>query len=465
MRLKNHFWLIVFLPFLLSSCATYYQNSIRFQQSVLNGDLEGARKALSSDKSATQRRNQLLYLMNAGWVNHATGNYSESNIALNKADNMIEDQVKNLGSEALALVTNPMVKPYKAEDFEKVMVNYYKALNYINLRNWEDALVECRRINIRLNEINDKYPKNKNRYANDAFANLMMGLIYETSGDNNNAFIAYRNAYDVYEKLYTPEFGISPPYQLKMDLLRLAKKLSFVDQYDFYHNKFGLSLPEENTTDGEVIFLWQNGFGPVKANNAISFAVVKGEGGLVTFTNADMGISFPYYAGTDKDGNSDLGDLSFTSVAFPKYLVRPPLYTAATIKSETDSVKLELAEDVNAIALKTLHDRMLREISNSLLRMATKKAMEQATRKQNKYAGTLLSIINMATETADTRNWQTLPFSISYARLKLPAGKHKLILQAMNQSSSANQQTIEVEVKPGEKQFVEFHHLETLPLR
>jgi hypothetical protein len=463
MRLKQQFWLIFFLPFLLSSCATYYQNNIRFQESVLNGDLEGARKILNSDKEPN--RNRLLHLMNAGWVNHATGNYEESNIELNKADNLIEDQVKNLGYEALALMTNPMIKPYKAEDFEKVMVNYYKALNYLKLHNWEDALVECRRINIKLNEINDKYPKNKNRYSNDAFANLMMGLIYEASGDNNNAFIAYRNAYDVYEKLYIPEFGISPPLQLKMDILRMAKKLGFADLFNEYQSKFGLTPPTENVSDGEVIFLWQTGFGPVKAQNSISFTLIKGEGGYINFVNTDMAISFPFYAGTDKDGKTDFGDLSFASVAFPKYLVRPPLYTHATIKAETDSVNLELAENVNAIALKTLHDRMVREMSTSLLRLASKKAMEQAARKQNTYAGTLMSIFNLATESTDTRNWQTLPFSISYARLKLPAGKHTLILHATNETSDTNQQSIEVEIKAGEKQFVEFHHLETRSLR
>ncbi len=465
MRIKNLSWLIVCLPFLLSSCATYYQSNIRFQESVLNGDLESARNVLNSDKKASQKRNRLLYLMNAGWINHATGNYEASNNDFNKADNLIEDQVKNLGNEALALMTNPMVKPYKAEDFEKVMVNYYKALNYLKLHNWEDALVECRRINLKLNEINDKYHDHKNRYSNDAFANLMMGLIYEASGDNNNAFIAYRNAYDVYEKLYTPEFGISAPEQLKVDILRMAKKLGFNDQFNEYQSKFGLTIPEEHTGEGEVIFLWQTGLGPVKAENTISFAVIKGEGGYVTFSNTEMGISFPFYAGTDKDGKTDFSDLNFASVAFPKYLVRPPLYTHAIIKSESDSVSLELAEDVNAIALKTLHDRMIREMSNSLLRLATKQAMEQGVRKQNKYAGTLMSIINMATESADTRNWQTLPFSISYARLKLPAGKHKLILHAMDISSNKNEQTIEVEVNAGEKQFVEFHHLETLSLR
>ena len=465
MRLYKHLRLILFLPFLLSSCATYYQSTFRFQENVLKGDLEGARTALSLDKKSSQKRNHLLYLMNAGWINHATGNFEESNNDLNKADNLIEDQVKNLGNEALALITNPMIKPYKAEDFEKVMVNYYKALNYLKLHNWDDALVECRRINLKLNEINDKYPKNKNKYANDAFANLMMGLIYEASGDNNNAYIAYRNAYDVYEKLYKPEFGISAPFQLKADILRMAKKLSFVDEYNEYQSKFGITLPVENPDDGEVIFIWQTGFGPVKAQNSISFTIVKGEGGYVNFVNSEMGITFPFYAGSDNDGKTDISDLSFTSVAFPKYLVRPPLYTHATIQSETDSVNLELAENINAIALKTLHDRMLREMSNSLLRLATKKTMEQSVRKQNKYAGTLMSIINMATESADTRNWQTLPYSISYARLKLPAGKHKLMLQASNGDSNATQQTIEVDVVAGQKQFVEFHHLETQPLR
>ena len=66
----------------------------------------------------------------------------------------------------------------------------------------EDALVEVRKINIRLQQLNDKYPDHKNRYQRDAFAQLLMGLIYDAAGDYNNAFIAYRNAYNTYQTDY-----------------------------------------------------------------------------------------------------------------------------------------------------------------------------------------------------------------------------------------------------------------------
>lgn len=63
------------------------------------------------------------------------------------------------------------------------MINFYKALNYLQLNNMEDALVEVRKINIRLQQLNDKYPDHKNRYQRDAFAQLLMGLIYDAAGD------------------------------------------------------------------------------------------------------------------------------------------------------------------------------------------------------------------------------------------------------------------------------------------
>ncbi len=46
-----------------------------------------------------------------------------------------------------------------------------------------------------------KQAKASLRYQHDAFANNLIGLIYDASGDYNNAFIAYRNAYDIYEEI------------------------------------------------------------------------------------------------------------------------------------------------------------------------------------------------------------------------------------------------------------------------
>ena len=75
--------------------------------------------------------------------------------------------------------------------------------------------------------------------------------------------------------------------------------------------------------------------------------------------------------------------------------------------------------------------------------------------------GTLLSIANALTEKADTRNWQTLPHSIYYSRIKLKPGKHKLILNLKNSVNDEHKQEFNFNVKAGKTQFFIFQNLET----
>ena len=88
-----------------------------------------------------------------------------------------------------------------------------------------------------------------------------------------------------------------------------------------------------------------------------------------------------------------------------------------------------IAEDINQIAFKTLRDRMVRELSNSLLRVAVKQGIKQAASKQNEWLGFAVGIANALTEKADTRNWQTLPYMISYTRVPLGEGASSLGLR------------------------------------
>mgnify|MGYP000754481450 CR=1 FL=1 len=63
-------------------------------------------------------------------------------------------------------------------DFEKVTIHYYKALNYIFLNKLDEALVEAKRINLQLQQLNDKYPAGqKNRYTSDGFSLNIQGFL------------------------------------------------------------------------------------------------------------------------------------------------------------------------------------------------------------------------------------------------------------------------------------------------
>jgi hypothetical protein len=392
--------------------------------------------------------------MDKGVVEQQLGNFSASNDLFEEAYLFIENERKNLGAEALSLVSNPTVKPYYGEDFEVVLIHYYKALNYTLLKQYEAALVECRRMNIKLNELNDKYKK-KNRYSKDAFVQNLMGIIYEAGGDDNNAFIAYRNAYETYDKDYREFFGIGPPDQLKEDLLRSAYKSGLRTELDFYETQFKTRYnPDpDGKNKGELLCFWNNGLGPVKGEWSINFTIVRGAGGYVTFVNEELGLSFPFFIGGGGDGNSQLSDLKFIRVAFPKYIERKPLLGKGEVKAGGKVAQFEVAEDINAIAFKTLHDRMLRELSNSLMRLALKQAAEAAARKQNEALGAAISAFNAITEKADTRNWQTLPYYVSYLRMSLPEGDHQLQMTGYAGVQSSYTDQRQVSVKKGGTNF------------
>jgi len=449
---------------LLSSCATYYKQNEAFNKSFESGDMQMANKHLDANKKLQSNRNRVLYLVNKGTLAWMQQDYTLANTYFKEADLYIEDQRKNFGSEALAIVSNPSVKPYKPEDFENVLINYYKAIGYLQLGKNQEALVECRRVNEKLYALNDKYPRNhKNRYSDDAFAHNLMGMIYDASKDYNNAFIAYRNAYNIYKSNYSENFGTLSPEQLKKDILRTSKRIGFEQEYNFYSKEFGMTYDSNSKDEGEIIFIWMNGLGPIKDEWSINFAANRSTGGILTLANNEEGVSFPFNTNNfSSKENAAFSNLDFVRIAFPKYKERVPLFNQAFIEIDgLGQYRLEKAEDVNAIAFKCLKDRMVRELANSILRLATKKALEEYARSKDETLGTLLSIANALTEKADTRNWQTLPHGIYYTRIKLQPGKHKLLLNLKSGINGEHQQEFDFNVKAGTTQFFTFQNLET----
>lgn len=463
MKKKNIVAISLLTVFLFTGCATYYQQSISFQQDFSSGNLTKAQAFLEHHKKASEKKDRLLYFLDRGVVEQMLGNYQESNFYFEEAYLFTQDYRKSFANDLVGMIANPMLKPYKGEDFELVLIHFYKAINYIQLNELDQALVEVRRININLNELNDKYEKRKNRYKEDAFAHNLMGIIYEAKEDYNNAFIAYRNSLEVYKDLYSTEFNVQVPEQLKVDLLRMAAYNGFRDELKRYEEEFGFQHKNRLEHSGDVVFFWLNGLGPVKSEFSLNLSTIDGEGGILTFANEDEGFSIPY---TDSDYYYDtepteFSDLKFVRMAIPKYKVRRPLLDRAILKIDSFAVPLQKVEDVSSIALSTLQDRMLREITKSVGRVALKQAAEAAARSENEDLGTVLSIVNAFTEKADTRNWQTLPHSIYYQRVNLPADTHRIQLITDGPNLASDTLNFKVDLKKDETIFRTYHSLES----
>ncbi len=371
-----------------------------------------------------------------------------------------EDYRINYLNEAISYLSNPNFTTYRGEDHEHLMLLYFKALNYLKMGQTEEALVECRRMNLRLRQLTDRY-ESENAYRKDAFVEALMGIIYDADKDYNNAFIAYRNALEVYENDFYRLFGLRAPEQLKKDAIRTAQLAGLTDELETLKTKYGLSdyvpPPQEG---GELIFFWHNGLSPVKAEWGVNFIITRSNN-MIIFTNPDLGISFPFDAsGYDERDRRGLVSMDIIRVAFPKYVERPTYYTSSTLSVDGIEQPLQIMEDVSRVAFKCLEERMNLEFSKALLRVALKKLSEYEMRRSDKNMAAILSIVNAITEKADTRNWQTLPHSIYYSRVPLKEGSNQVTFSLQPVHGGPQQHDFTYVAKKGQTLFHTFSSLE-----
>lgn len=445
----------------LVGCTSYYVKTIEFQEFLLTGQFEKASHWLDGDKKGQKPKNLLLHKLNRGYVERMNGELEVSRQAFHESDLMIEDYRKTAGNEALAILLNPKVRPFKPESFESLMLHYYQALNYLDLQKYEDAVVECRRMNMLLQKINEQYKDHKPKYQRDAFAHTLMGLIYESRGKYNDAFIAYRNAYEIYKEDYGAFFKMSAPEQLKLDMLRTAHYAGLYDLRAEYEKEFGLKYIHKTKEERELVLFWETGWSPYKEEWSVNFYSANNSG-VFSLYNEELGLNFAFH--THSLSTAERGGLASVKslrVAFPKFVERKPVFNQAWVINQGKKQNLEEVENVNEIAFKSLRDRMMRELGNALLRLAVRKGMEAAVRSQNGDLGALVGLVSSFAEQADTRYWQALPYSIHYTRIPLTKGQSSVQLVTRSKNGSVKNHGVLFSGEKKGMQFVSFRSLET----
>jgi hypothetical protein len=447
---------------MLQSCATY-NGQVAVEADLYNGNFDKVAAEMDKNSFLKKDKNRLLYLLEKGKLEHLRGNYEASNSLLEQAYIMVDDKIKTTaGQYVAAKFTNPNAEPYKGEDFEKVTIHYYKALNYFMMGSPAEALVEAKRINIKLYELNEKYTVNKNKYSEDAFSQILQGIIYESTGDINNAFIAYRNAEEIYAKNSNKFFGVALPQQLKDDILRTSWMLGFREEHEAYLKKFGVPKDYKPSppAPGEAIIFWENGLGPAK--DQIILTASTGLGAFVgTYTDEGETHEFaiPIPPGVD------IGVIN--AIAIPKYRRRDSFYGKAALVVNNQEHIIEPVQDFYPIAKQCLQDRMMREVIDMVTRFAAKKATGAGLGAiaDNNLKGDWGDVIRAAsdiagaaTERADTRNWQTLPATIGYARIPLKDGENIFTIKKYGPEGIVDTDTITIPFRRG-LQIVNYYDL------
>jgi hypothetical protein len=449
--------LLVSLLWILSGCSLYADRYARIDQHLLANDPRGADAVVAGSEPEYGARDRLLYNMDRGMTLHLAGDYVQSNSQLESAAQEVERlYTRTVRTETAAFLTNDTVLPYEGDAYEHVMINVIKALNYAAMGQLTEAVVEARQIDHRLNVLSDRV-KEKDGYREDAFARYLTGVLYEATGDLNNAFIAYRKAYEIYEA--TRAWARTPmPSMLRADLLRMTDALHMTAEFEEYRRLF----PETRWTSAlehpdlaQVIVISYNGRAPHKENNYLDLPVSLSALQLVLL---NRGVIHASNRQERRVADSVLYGLNgrVVRVALPRLIPQKTqvLYEDVTLVpngGQPISEKSELMYNGTALADKSLSDRMAGITTKALARAAIKFAAAEAATRGAQHAvnkgdapwvGLLVSLFShglaVASEEADKRSWRTLPDEIQVSRLWAPAGEYESRIQAIPRAGGSS---------------------------
>jgi hypothetical protein len=373
----------VLLLLQLTACTSYRFLTKSAQRSFNAGDFSAAAKKYN--KHISQASNdQLLALLDTAISYHYAGQYQNSIKYFLQADKLVEKlDYLSITRQAASLLATDYVLKYKAEDFEKVLINTYLAMDYLMLGDLENALVEARRVNQKLK----KYSKLcKCDYKLNPFASYLSGIIYELNGQYDEAYIDYKKVYKL-----LPEFPL-----LGIDLQRTARLAGIEEPNLNWRDTFGKStnyLPGKDY--GELIVLFECGLSPEKHEQSRAIAVPAYHKRPTRIKYAEVYVDGKYYDRT--------------------YVIN----------------------DIEATAIKHLKEKMLRILAKQGMVTAGKVAIANALAKETDVplVGELALLFFYATNKADTRSWLSLPQNIQLTRIPLAPGSHEVTLKLYDKNN------------------------------
>lgn len=395
------------LAFIFSGCASYTEKArdmvVAFEAQNYDAAAEKV-KALAAKKD----QDEALHLVELGTIYHVAGRYKEAIETFQQAEKLAGwSDYTSISQEAGSVLVNESVKTHKLDNYERVLISMYLAIDYTLLGQWESALVEARRVNHQLDQmIRQGHPT----YLQNGFAKYLAGMLFERNGEWNDAWVDYKQLHQ-----WDPTFALNP-----VGLLRMSNKLKSEEDVRRYKKlfpnapKFQLS-PQE----GEVVLLAEVGKAPQK---------------------------FP--------------DPEFQAV--PKFAPRYFRTRKLRIRSKQTNTFEESYQlfDIERAAIIDLEEKRAGMIAKRIASIAVKKvAVDAAAQKaQNKNVGAIGDMLILLSERPDLRSWLLLPGSLQVARITLPVGKHDLVVDELDANGNwiETRDLSSIEVRPQAMNFLNY---------
>lgn len=396
---------------LVLGCATYQSKVFKSRQLVESGQVSEATSQLKT-LADQQGDDQLVYVLDYATLLQYSGNLKESNEYFFRALKLIDEfDYQSVSRVTGSLLFSEEMIQYKGDTFEKIFVNAYLALNFLEMNELDSALVETRRIN-------QKYQKyrqeEKQNFEMNSFAIYLSAMIWEADGKYDDAFIAYKDAYKIDDKIGN----------IGVDLIRSAKKAQRLDEYKKLKAEFP-HIKEDpvwyDKSQGDVVVVFQHGWGARKDFNPQSPRLPILKPVPVESRNARVSIE--------------------------PVKKNDPHYHAQT----------EFLYSVDEAAIRTLIEDQGSLVARRMGGIVAKEVTADQIRQKNELLGFVAAVAMHASDRADLRQWSFLPKELQTARIRVKPGRYKVRLNLQNRYSETTGSSIlekEIEIRAGKTHFI-----------
>ena len=420
---------VLAVVFFGTGCKTYEQQNkvivYWHQGDVTNAVAEATKKA----ESNAGGKDAIVWRLEQGAALRAAGRYDDSNRAFDEAQNKIDDYSMKakvrLGQETGALLSNQANLAYEGRAYDGIMLNTYRALNYLALgqpdkarpeiirayQRQQDAVADNRR---RIEKTQAEAAEQKDSAAirrAEQDAGFQSQLQSSMAGINDiKVYSDYVNPFTVYLDGIYFMANAADGSDLERAHKSLARAASCVPGNKYVQQDLAAvnDFINGRALSATTYVIFETGCAPVRDQVRIDIPII-------------------------------FSKVSYVGAAFPTLKPQGDFQRGLTVTANGKSYNTEIVCSLDSIVARDFKNEqpvvITKTIAATVVKAAAAYVANDAARQQNEWVGLLVqastAIYQMAVNIADTRTWTTLPKEFQICRLPTPADG-KLVLSTAN---------------------------------
>ena len=376
------------------------------------------------NKFGSPSGSDLLWTLQLAASQRAQLNHADSLATFDKAEEMLNYYApkSDVLDTASSIAINDNAAPYKGQEYDGIMVNTYKALDFLAEKKTDQARVEFNRalerqtrakehFNEEIRKLEAKLDKDKEKNKTDAKAMADDPDVQSVVNDNYPNMSQFKPYPDFVNPFTTYLAGI---YFLLIgensraaDLLK--ETAGMVPDNDYIKKDLALAddvIAGKTKLENQCWVIFENGLGPTKG---------------------EIRIDLPLLLVSDR--------VAYTGVALPRLDPRSVAYPYLTIKTDAGEYRTSQVADMERVIEtefnKDFKGILMRAIASAAVKTAAQAVLSNGKNNDaGKVASLLVGVYSAATTAADVRIWTALPKDFQVARFDMPKNSPLMIFTA-----------------------------------